>query len=48
MNRIGLIDIQPLIAACAYYKWLNGSYDTEQNWYEARAEVLMMLSGASK
>jgi hypothetical protein len=45
MKRIGLIDLQPLIAACAYFKWLNGSHDTTQNWFEARTEVIAMLSG---
>lgn len=41
----GIIDFKALVSEVAYYKWLNGSDDTEKNWTDAVAEVLEILNG---
>jgi hypothetical protein len=41
----GLIDFKALVSEIAYYKWLNGSEDTEKNWTEAVAEALKIING---
>ncbi len=40
--RNGLVDYteySKMVQEAAYYLWLNGSLDTEANWYAAVAEV---------
>jgi len=40
--RSGLVNYSEYITAvqeAAYYMWLNGSLDTEANWFNAVAEV---------
>ena len=41
----GLIDFKQVVSEIAYYKWLNGSDDTEKNWYDAVVEALKILNG---
>ena len=41
----GLIDFKQLVSEIAYYKWLNGSDNTEQNWNEAVKEALHIING---
>jgi hypothetical protein len=41
----GLKDFKALVSEIAYYKWLNGSEDTEKNWTEAVAEALKIING---
>lgn len=40
--RNGLIDYTEyckMVQEAAYYRWLNGSSDTEANWYAAVSEI---------
>ena len=41
----GLIDYKRLVSEIAYYKWLNGSEDTEKNWAEAVVEAYNIING---
>lgn len=41
----GLIDYKRLVSEIAYYKWLNGSEDTEKNWNDAIVEALNIMNG---
>lgn len=41
----GLRDFKQLVSEIAYYKWLNGSEDTEKNWAEAVVEAYNIING---
>ena len=44
--RYGLVNYKPIIMMIeqrAYYKWLDGSNDTDKNWLEAEFEVFEYL-----
>ena len=48
--RNGLVDYteySKMVQEAAYYRWLNGSLDTEANWYAAVAEVSSYNSKSS-